>query len=251
MKYLLPFLLALFLVGASLEDARKANEAYENGNYEEAVSLYKKAIQAEPDNAKLYFNLGNALAKNGAPDEAIRYYEQYKQMTDDPNELAKADYNIGNIRLQAKKYDQAVEAYKEAMRREADDVDAKYNYELARQKKQQQQNKNQNNKNKDDQKKKQDQKKQQNKDQKNNQKQDDQQKQNKQNQNNQQKNQKQKNQKQKNENQQQKSQPKPTKISKAEAQKILNALEQQEKELLKEFKKQKTESTNTKHEKDW
>ncbi len=82
MRYLMPLVLVIFLLGASLEDARKANEAYENGNYEEAITLYKQAIQAEPENAKLYFNLGNALTKNGQTEEAIRYFEQYKQMAE-------------------------------------------------------------------------------------------------------------------------------------------------------------------------
>ncbi len=40
-------------------------------------------------------------------------------------------------------------------------------------------------------------------------------------------------------------------MSKAEAEKILKALEQKEKDLLKQFKKQKTESSNSKNEKDW
>ncbi|MBN2732457.1 MAG: tetratricopeptide repeat protein [Balneolaceae bacterium] len=242
MKYLLSLFFALFLLGASVEDARKANEAYENGNYEEAVALYKKAIQANSENAKLYFNLGNALAKSGATDEAIQYFEQYKQMTDNPAEKAKADYNIGNIYTQAKKWDQAIQYYKQAMRKQAGDIDAKHNYELALNQKQQQNKNQQNNQNKDQK----DQQK------KKNQQQSDQQQQQDQQQNQDQN--KQQNQQQQQQNQQegqQKQKPQPSKISKAEAENILKALEQQEKELLKEFKKKKTESSNKTHEKDW
>ncbi|MBN2730904.1 MAG: tetratricopeptide repeat protein, partial [Balneolaceae bacterium] len=126
MKYIFTFVLALFLVGTSLEDARKANDAYEKGNYEKAITLYKQAIQANSQNAKLYFNLGNALAKNGSTEEAVRYFEQYKQMTDDPAEKAKADYNIGNIYAQNKKWGKATQYYKNAMRRQSDDIDAKH-----------------------------------------------------------------------------------------------------------------------------
>jgi len=245
MKYLLSFLLMFFLLGASVEDARKANEAYENGNYEEAITLYKKAIQDEPGNAKLYFNLGNALAKSGADEEAIRYYERYKQMAKNPEDHAKVDYNIGNIHAETKKWDQAVNSYKQAMRQQSDDFDAKHNYELAlNQKKQQQQNKNQqNDQQKDDkEQQKKDKNQQQNNDQKQNQDQKSDQKQ---------QNQQQQNQQDQQQEGQQKKQPKPVKISKAEAENILKALEQQEKELLKEFKKKKTESSNTTHEKDW
>lgn len=251
MRHLLILFLTFFLIGASLEDARKANEAYKNGNYEEAIALYKKAIQADSQNAKLYFNLGNALAKNGATDEAIRYYEQYKQMTGDPAQKAKADYNIGNIYTQMKKWDKAVKYYKQAMRHEAGDLDAKHNYELALNQQQQKQNKNKNQQNDKNKQNQQQKKNQQQQDQQNKQKQNQDQQQN-QDQNQQQNQQdQQQNQDQKKQQGQQKQQPRPSKISKAEAENILKALEQQEKELLKEFKKKKTESSNKTHEKDW
>ena len=244
MRYLLTVMLAFILIGAAVEDARKANEAYDNGDYKKAIMLYKRAIQQDAENPKLYFNLGNALAKNGSTEEAIRYYEQYKQMTDDPAEKAKADYNIGNIYSQNKKWGQATQFYKKAMRRESGDIDAKHNYELAQKKQQQQQQnqQNQDDKNKDQQKKDQDQQQQ-----KENQNNDQQQKQNQDKQQQQNQNQQQKNEQQ----QKQKQQPKPAKISKAEAEKILKALEQQEKDLLKNFKKKKTEASKNTHEKDW
>src|SRR5699024_3795111 len=82
MKLVLSFLIALFLVGSTIDTAREANEAYRKGNYEKAISLYKKAIDKTPENAKLYYNLGNALAKSGSAEEAIRYFNRYKQMVD-------------------------------------------------------------------------------------------------------------------------------------------------------------------------
>ena len=149
MRYLLTILLSLMLMGASIEDARKANEAYNNENYEEAISLYKKAISSNPENAKLYFNLASAQAKAGQPQEAIRTFEQFKSMTDDPEERAKANYNIGNVLTDTKKWDKAVDYYKQALRYMSDDSDAKHNYELAmkKEKEQEQQKKQQNQQN--------------------------------------------------------------------------------------------------------
>jgi Ca-activated chloride channel family protein len=238
MRYLLTILLSFLLIGASIEDARKANQAYEDGNYKEAISLYKKAIDANPKNAKLYFNLANAQSKAGKPQEAIRTFEQYKTMTDNPKERAKADYNIGNVLTDTKKWDRAVDYYKKSLRYMSNDSDAKHNYELAQKKEREQDKNKKNNKNQQN-------KQQQNKDKK-------QQQQNKQNQDQQNKQQQNKqNQQNQQQQDQQKKQQQPQKVSKAEAEKILKALEQKEKDLLQQFKKKETESSKSKNEKDW
>lgn len=242
MKKIVFSILVLFLIGASVEDARKANEAYRSGNYAEAVKLYKKAINEDPENPKLYYNLGNALAKEGNPEEAIRYFEQFKAMTNDPEQQAMADYNIGNIYTENQQWDKAVNSYKNALRYQSVDQDAKHNYELALKKNQEQQENQQ--QQQDDQNQEQDQQQDQNQQ---NQQQQEQDQQQDQNQQQQQQDQQQDQQNQQNQQQQQQ----PNQISKAEAEKILKALEQKEKELLKEFKKQKTESSKSNNEKDW
>lgn len=241
MKKLLILLFGLFLAGASIEDARKANEAYRSGDYAKAIELYKKAIDENPENTKLYYNLGNALAKDGNAEEAIRYFEQFKALSEDSEQRAMADYNIGNIHAEMEKWDKAVNSYKNSLRYKSIDEDAKHNYELALKKNEEQQQNQQQQQNS------QDQQNNQNQDQ-NQQQQQQQQDQKQDQQQNQQQQQQQNDQQQQNQQQQQ---PKPNQISKAEAEKILKALEQKEKDLLKEFKKQKTESSNSTNEKDW
>lgn len=230
---ILSILLLAFLIGAGPEDARKANEAYNRGDFETAIGLYKKAIEANPENAKLYFNLGNALANTGQAEEAIRFFERYKSMTQDPGQQARADYNIGNVHAQQKEWERAADAYRDALRYRDGDTDAKHNYELALQRQQQQQQQQQSQQNQNQQ---QQQQQQQNQNQDQQQNQQQQQQQQSQNQDQQ---------------QQQQQQQQMNQISKEEAEKILQALEQKEKELLKEFKKQKTESSNDTNEKDW
>jgi Ca-activated chloride channel family protein len=238
MRYIWAILISLLLLGASIEDARKANEAYDEGNYEQAISLYKKAIDANPENPKLYFNLASALAQSGQTEGAIRTFEQYKSMTNSAEEKAKANYNIGKVLSDNQKWDKAVDYFKRSLRYMAGDEDAKHNFELAKKKQQEQQN--QQNKNQQNQQNQQQQKNnKQNQDQQQNQQQDQQNKQD------QQKNQ------QNQQNQNQQNQQQPQKMSKAQAQKILKALEQKEKELLKQFKKQETKSSNSSNEKDW
>lgn len=229
MRYLLIILLSFVLMGASIEDARKANEAYENGNYEEAIALYKKAIDEDSKNEKLYFNLASAQARAGEVQAAISTFEQYKSMTDSPEERAKANYNIGKVLSDNKKWGKAIEYYKRSLRHIADDEDAKHNLELAKQKKEEQQ-------------------------QQQNQDQQQQNQQNKQNQDQQQQqqNQDQEQNQQQNKNQQnQQQQQRPQKMSQKEAEKILKALGQKEKDLLQEFRKKQTESSKSTNGKDW
>lgn len=244
MRYILISILAFILMGASVEDARKANEAYNEGNYEEAIALYKKAIDEDPENAKLYFNLASAQAKAGNSEEAVRTFEQFKNMTDDEERRAMANYDIGNILAEQKQWDKAVEYYKKSLRHLSDDEDAKHNYELALKQQQNQQEQNQ------------DQDQQQNQQNENDQQQQDQNQQqenDQQNQeNNSQQNQDQQGQQDEQEqDQDQQPQPRQSQMTQAEAEQILKALEQKEKELMKEFKKQKVESTDNKNEKDW
>lgn len=239
MRYITIALLAFLLMGASAEDARKANEAYENGNYEEAISLYKKAIDEDPENAKLYFNLASAQAKAGNAEEAIRTFERYKAMTDSPEDRSKANYNIGKVFSDTGEWDKAVNYYKKSLRHIADDEDAKHNFELAKKKKKEQEENQQQN-----------QQNQQNNQQQQQQNQNQQQDQNQQDQQNQQNQQNQQQQDQQNQ-QQQQQQQQPQEMSKEEAEKILQALGQKEKELLQKFKKQQTEASKSKNEKDW
>src|SRR6056297_2470659 len=103
--------IALIFAGSSLNDARKANEAFRNGDYEKAVELYRKAIDSEPENAMLHFNLGNAYVEMGNAEDAIFAYERFKDLSDDPAQKSLADYNIGNLHSAQEQYDEAISQY--------------------------------------------------------------------------------------------------------------------------------------------
>jgi len=235
MKYLIYTILFLFLTAASVNDARKANEAFRNGNYAEAVELYKKAIGEDPENARLHFNLGNAYARLGNIEEAQAAYGQYKALSENEEQQSLADYNTGNIYAEQQKYDEAIEKYREALKKNPGDEDAKHNYELALQKKQQQEDQQQ---------------QQQNQDENKEQDQDQQQQQQQQNQDQQDQQQQQQNEQSESDPQDSNQQQQAQQMSLEEAKRVLDALEQREKELLKNMKKESSES-NTKNDKDW
>jgi len=121
----------LFTLALSPNDARKANEAYERGAFEEAIELYRQAIVTDPENTRLHFNLGNSLARAGYPEDAIQAYEKFKSLSEDPLHKALADYNIGNLYSEHEQFDQAIEHYRESLRNNPNDEDTKHNYELA------------------------------------------------------------------------------------------------------------------------
>ncbi len=219
--------LFLFLIALSTDVARKANEAYEKGDYATAEAGYREALLQTPDDARLYFNLGNALTRQGKFDEAVKAYEQYKSMTPDAAQRAAADYNIGNIHGAKEEWGKAAERFRESLRGNPDDEQARHNYELARRRlteppKQPQSQDG-------------DQKKDENDDQRQQQQNGDQQ-----------------DQQQQNGNQQdsQNGQPREGEMSRKEADQILNALENKEKEMLKEYQKKQI-PPRTRHAKDW
>ncbi|MEX2601165.1 MAG: tetratricopeptide repeat protein [Balneolaceae bacterium] len=132
-------LILIFLFGFAATDAKKANEAFRNGEYERAAELYQQAIQADPENARLYFNLGNTLARLGHKEEAAEAFETFKSLSDDPAQHAMADYNSGNLYSESEEFEAAVRHYRNALINNPDDPDAIHNYELAMRQLQQQQ----------------------------------------------------------------------------------------------------------------
>jgi Ca-activated chloride channel family protein len=224
------------------DGARKGNDAYEKGDFAGAEQAYLEALRQNPDDARIYFNLGNALAKQGKFDEAISAYERFKDMSPDPQSKAMADFNIGNIYGNQEKWDRAKEQFRNALRQNPYDEDAKYNYELSnRIQQEQEENPQQNQRQNSDQE----------QDGEDGQQQQDSQPDDSQNdQQNRQQESRNQNGDEQQESSQQQSQPQEIEMSKEEADRILNALENKEKDLLKEFHKNKVPST-TRHAKNW
>lgn len=129
-KILLTYLLLVALL-ASNDDAKKGNEAYENADYPLAEELYRAALDDEPENAQIYFNLGNALAKQGKVEEAIQMYLQYSSMVESPEEKAQAEYNIGTVLSESQQWKPAVQHLRNSLKYNPSDLEARHNFEKA------------------------------------------------------------------------------------------------------------------------
>lgn len=213
---------------------RKGNNAFEKQAYTESEINYRRAAEKSSDSYKAIFNMGDALYKQGKYQEAAEKFTSLANRELPDNKLAKAYHNLGNSLLQSDKIKESIEAYKNALKLNPNDIETKHNLTYALNKlreKEQQKNKNQNNKN--------------NQDQNNKNKQN--QNQNQQNQNQQ----KQQNQQQKQDKQEERQQPQKNRISKQDAQRLLQALENDEKELQEKLKKKKAKAKSAKSSKNW
>lgn len=238
MRILILIILATVLTASSLNDARKANDAYRSGDYETAAQLYRQAIAENPDDARLHFNLGSALAKMGESEASVQAFQIAKQLMEDPQDKARADYNAGTALSEAEMYEEALDFYRNAMRNNPDDPDAKHNYEMSVKKKQEQEQQQQNSSdNQDENQEEQEQQQDQNQDQQEQQQNQDQQ--DSENEGNPQ-----------DQEAGEQNMPQPDEISQQEAENILNALEQLEREILENRKKEATDDAPS-NDKDW
>ena len=215
-------------------------DKYDEKKYTDAEVEFRKVVENAPKNFEANYNLGNSYYKQGKYDDAIKSYQSAFESAKDNESRARIFHNIGNSLLKSNKLEQSVEAYKNALKFNPNDNDTKYNlsYALELLKNQKKNDKNKNDQNKNDQDKK-DQQQQQNQDQQNKD-------QNKQDQQNQQQQPKDQEAKQDNTKQQQ---SKEQKISKDEAERILDALKNNEKDLQKQLRKVKVKVRKT--DKDW
>ena len=218
------YITLLFLLVASSAFAQKTerdylrsgNKLYNDSLFIKAEVDYRKALEINPKSTDAMFNLGNSLLMQQKAKEAMEQFESASKVEKDKDKLAQIYHNMGVILQSSKQYPQCIEAYKESLRNNPKDDETRYNLALAQKLlKDQQQKQDQ----KDD-------KKDQNKNQQEQDKKD-----------------------QQNQNQQQQQQNK-DEMSKENAQQLLNAVMQDEKNVQDKVKKQ-LQIQGKKLDKDW
>lgn len=234
-SYLLSAVMMLIIVCTSAHAqerklVRKGNELYMQQKYAEAAKVYQQALQQQPTFTPGAFNLGDALVQQKQYDAARKVMANAAKSSKDPLIQSGAHYNTGNTYMSEQQWQQAVDAYKQALRRNPQDADAKYNLSYALAKLKQQQGGGGGGKD--------------------NQKSDQQNKDNKKNQD-QQKNDKNQQQQDQDQNDQQQKHPEPqqSKISEQQADNLLKALQQDERKA--QDKMQRGKATPIRMEKDW
>jgi len=254
-KLIFAFLMAVVLPVVTSAQKEKlitneANELMKEGDYEKAEKAYSEALELNPDYKPAQFNLGNLYQKRARDilstaaqtenkeeqqkllessqkfsKQAVASYENVAQSVESKEDINKTQYNLGNAHLLSGDLRNSIESYKEALRNNPKDEDARYNLAYAQhlQKQQQQQQ----------------------------QQQQDQQQQDHQQIDQEQKQEQQEQEQKQDQQQQQQQQQEQQELSKEEAQKMLEALMKQEKDLQEKLKKKKRKAQRVKIEKDW
>lgn len=152
MRKILIFIgLSITLFSCSLKEnernmVRKGNIAYKDSIYDKAEVLYRKALEHNPHLFAAQYNLANATYQQKHYKSAINKYKQLLDSLETIDFKSATNHNMGNSYLHAKKIDEAIAAYKEALRNNPNDKETKYNLVYAMNLKQQQQQQQQQNK---------------------------------------------------------------------------------------------------------
>jgi len=223
------FLLLLLSVTVNAQSDKKfirqGNREYGKNNYSESEISYRKAIDNNKQSPDAVFNIGDALYKQNKFEDASKQFVDNVNLNEDKNKKSASLYNLGNSLLQAKKIEESIEAYKNSLKLNPGSKEAKFNLAYAQdmleqQKQEQQQQSQDQNKdnNKDDQQKQDDKSQEQKKDQNSKDQQDKQEQQG---------------------------------ISKDDAQRLLNALANDEKNVQEKVKLAKAAKTKINTVKNW
>lgn len=204
------------------KEIRQGNREYDKEVYDEAELLYRKALEKKPESSPANYNLANSLYKQEQYEAAATKFEILLPKATSKEELSKYFYNLGNTYFKSQKLEKSIEAYKQSLRLNPNDVDARHNLYLAKSMMDQQQ---------------------QEQEQEQDQDKDKEQKEDQQNKDNQQDNENQQDKKDQQEQQQQ--------ISKEDAEALLEALEQDEKDVMDKLQEQKAAARKIPAEKEW
>jgi Ca-activated chloride channel family protein len=227
------FILSLLMCITSFAQNKKSflgdgNELYTDSSYNDAEMQYRKSLEKDQDYFNASFNLADAVYKQERYEESSALFDALIDNAPTENDLAKVYHNLGNSLTQEQKLEEAIEAYKNALRINPNDAETRHNLALSKKQKQEQEQ--------------QEEKKEENKEEKKDQEKDkegeDKQEQNKE---------------QEKEDEEKENQPEEKKeeMSKEDAEKMLEAIQQEEKELQEELQKKKVKGKRVKVLKDW
>lgn len=112
---------------------RSGNKLYRSKEYSKAEIDYRKALEVNKSDRTTIFNLANVLYRTDRREEAGKLYQSLTPHLSllSSTEAADLTHNAGNTAFRAKQLEQAIEYYKESLRRRPSDEDTRYNLALA------------------------------------------------------------------------------------------------------------------------
>ena len=127
------FIVLPAVVTAQDENAaiREGNKQYKQGQFEQALPAYQKAVSQNPKNAIARYNLANARYRTGNLPEAEKSFDELIDKIPEKDYKEKSYYNKGVTLTKQKKLPESIEAYKDALKLDPADEDARFNLQKA------------------------------------------------------------------------------------------------------------------------
>ena len=110
---------------------RKGNKLYKQGDYEKALPEYEKAVQLNPENPLANFNFGNALFRKEKWEDAEKTFDNVISKSTEKDMREQGYYNKGVSLTKQQKLEESIDAYKNALRINPYDEDARVNLQKA------------------------------------------------------------------------------------------------------------------------
>src|ERR1035437_3980415 len=161
-KYILIHLVTCYLllsIGFAQTDEQKlvrdGNKKYNEKKYSEAEKNYLNALDKQSNSYRGAFNLGDSYYKQKKYKEAAEQFESLTARKTSDDTLSKVYHNLGNSYLKQKEFEKSINAYKNSLKKNDLDDETRYNLAYAQrmlkqqQEQQKQQKKDQDKKDKD------------------------------------------------------------------------------------------------------
>lgn len=110
---------------------QSGNDSYRNGEYEKALDAYNRALQSEPGNSIARFNRASTLYRMNQQTEAVQLFTALAREIKDKTVQANSFYNKGVILSGQKNLEESIEAYKQVLRINPGDNEARENLQKA------------------------------------------------------------------------------------------------------------------------
>jgi Ca-activated chloride channel family protein len=110
---------------------QRGNDLYKQQQYQQAEAAYKEVAETEPASTTAQFNKANAIYRQDRNSEAIKTFEEVTVKANEVEVKGKAYYNKGVILSGQKRLEESIEAYKNALRQNPADKEARENLQKA------------------------------------------------------------------------------------------------------------------------
>ncbi len=111
---------------------RNAEDDLADNDFPSAEATYRKAVSKQPESVTARYNMANMYYGKEKPSQAATRLKQASKIADTKVDKHKIFHNLGNSFMEQKKYQEAVNAYKDALRNNPKDEETRYNYALAK-----------------------------------------------------------------------------------------------------------------------